>query len=78
MQIRRLCLTLTEESPEGAELEVFMAHPNHVLARVSRDISAEDVVVQNLDKPMQVRHRVLSSHLNISYGFNFCRALGAC
>ena len=65
MQIRRLCLSLTEESPEGAELEAFLAHPNHVLARVSRDISADDVRVNNLEKPMQVCHRVLSSHREV-------------
>lgn len=57
MQIRRLCLSLTEESPEGAELEAFLAHPNHVLARVSRDISEDDVRVNNLDKPMQVCYK---------------------
>jgi hypothetical protein len=54
-QIKRLCLSLTEPSPEGEELEAFLAEPSHVLARISRDISRPDVVVKNLDHPMQVR-----------------------
>ena len=54
MQIRRLCESLTEEAPKGAELEALLAHPNHVLARLSRDISEKDVIVANFEKPMQV------------------------
>ena len=54
MQIRRLCESLPEEAPEGAELEALLAHPNHVLARLSRDIAKRDVIVANFEKPMQV------------------------
>ncbi len=54
MQIKRLCLSLPEQAPEGAALEAFLAHPDHVLARVSRDISQPDVAVFSLEKPMQV------------------------
>ena len=54
MQIRRLCESLTDPAPEGAELEAFLAHPNHVLARLSRDISGKDVIVGSFEKPMQV------------------------
>ena len=54
MQIKRLCLSLPEQAPEGAALEAFLAHPDHVLARVSRDISQPDVAIASLEKPMQV------------------------
>ena len=63
LQIRRLCRSLTETAPEGAALEEFLAHPNHVLARVCREISQPDVVVASLDKPMQVISRTVSSPL---------------
>lgn len=55
VQIKRLCLSLPEQAPEGAALEAFLAHPDHVLARVSRDISQPDVAVSSLEKPMQVK-----------------------
>ena len=54
LQIKRLCLSLPEQAPEGAALEAFLAHPDHVLARVSRDISQPEVAVSSLQKPMQV------------------------
>ena len=54
MQIRRLCETLTDPAPSSAEMEAFLAHPNHVLARLSRDISQKDVIVASFEKPMQV------------------------
>ena len=54
VQIKRLCLSLQEQAPEGAALEAFLAHPDHVLARVSRDISQPDVAIASLEKPMQV------------------------
>ena len=57
VQIRRLCQSLTEKAPEGEALEAFLANPNHILARMSRDISAPDVAAASLDKPMQVWRR---------------------
>ena len=54
MQIRRLCESLTDDSPKSTEMEAFLAHPNHVLARLSRDISQKDVIVASFEKPMQV------------------------
>ncbi len=57
MQIRRLCLSLKDPCPEGEAMEAFLTNPDHVLARMSRDISRPDVAVKNLDHPMQVRSR---------------------
>ena len=54
MQIRRLCLTLDQPCPEGEAYEAFVSHPEHVLARLARDIGAPDVVEKSLDHPMQV------------------------
>ena len=54
MQIRRLCESLTDDAPKSEEMEAFLAHPNHVLARLSRDISQKDVIVASFEKPMQV------------------------
>ena len=53
-QIRRLCLTLEDPCPEGEAYEAFMTHPEHVLARLARDIGKPDVVEKSLDHPMQV------------------------
>ena len=62
LQIKRLCLSLPEQAPESAALEAFLAHPDHVLARVARDISQPDVAVSSLEKPMQVTsHRAVPS-----------------
>ncbi|CAL8464659.1 g4194 [Coccomyxa elongata] len=52
-EIRRLCLSLKDPCPEGEAMEAFLANPDHVLARVSRDISRPDVAIKNLDHPMQ-------------------------
>lgn len=61
MQIRRLCLSLKDPCPEGEAMDVFLANPDHVLARVSRDISRPDVAIKNLDHPMQVCSRWTTS-----------------
>ena len=55
LQIRRLCDSLTESSPEGEELDDFLAEPSHVLARIARDVSYPDEAIKNFERPMQVR-----------------------
>ena len=54
LQIRRLCDSLVEESPEGEELDDFLAEPSHVLARIARDVSYPDEAIKNFERPMQV------------------------
>ena len=54
LQIRRLCNSLTEKSPEGEELDDFLADPSHVLARIARDVSYPDEAIKNFERPMQV------------------------
>ena len=54
-QIRRLCDSLTEKSPEGEELDAFLADPSHVLARIARDVSYPSDAIKNFERPMQVR-----------------------
>lgn len=54
-QIRRLCDSLTEKSPEGEDLDAFLADPSHVLARIARDVSNPDEAIKNFERPMQAR-----------------------
>ena len=55
LQIRRLCDSLIEKSPEGEELDDFLADPSHVLARIARDVSYPNEAIKNFERPMQVR-----------------------
>lgn len=70
MQIRRLCLSLKEVCPEGEALEAMLSNPDHVLSRISRDISRPDVAVKSLTHPMQVLQGPSNIHFSIiSYNF---------
>ena len=49
MQIMVMLEDFHEKVPEGAELEEFLAHPKHHLARLIRDLFADEAAATTME-----------------------------
>ena len=49
VQILVMLKDFHEPAPEGAELEEFLAHPKHHLARLIRDLFADDAAATTME-----------------------------
>ncbi|CAK0786732.1 hypothetical protein CVIRNUC_009946 [Coccomyxa viridis] len=64
-----------EAAPEGAELEEFLAQPKHHLARLIRDLFADEAAATTMENPIQAivqhsEHNVLYAQDPLMQGFH--------